>query len=69
MKFDIYGRFQLEVVRESDSWVAYRPGLGTRSRDNSIVIPEWLAPEEIVGYLDDLFHELCGPGEVIRDIS
>jgi hypothetical protein len=66
MRFDVYGRFQLEVLRENNSWIAYRPGLGTRSRDTSIIIPDTLAPEEIVGYLDDLFHELCGPGQTIR---
>ena len=69
MKFDVYGRFQLEIVRENDSWVAYRPGTGTRSRDSSIVIPKSLTPEEIPGYLDDLFHELCGPGQSVRVVS
>ena len=69
MKVDVYGRFQLEILRENDSWVAYRPGLGTRARDSSITIPESLAPEEITGYLDDLFHELCGSGQVIRVVS
>jgi hypothetical protein len=66
MKFDVYGRFQVEILRESDSWIAYRTGLGMRSRDCSIAIPDSLAPEEIAGYLDDLFHELCGPGRTIR---
>jgi hypothetical protein len=66
MKLDVYGHFQLEVVRENNSWVAYRIGLGTRSRDTSLVIPNSLAPEEIAGYLDDLFHELCRPGQTIR---
>jgi hypothetical protein len=69
MKFDVYGRFQLEVLRENNAWVAYRPGLGTRSLDSSIIIPESLSPDEIAGYLDDLFHELCGLGEIIRVVS
>ena len=69
MKFDVYGRFQLEVLRENNSWIAYRIGLGTRSRDSSIIIPDSFAPEEIGGYLDDLFHELCGPGQTIRVVS
>lgn len=69
MKFDVYGRFQLEVLRENDAWMAYRTGLGTRARDGSIVIPDSLAPEEIAGYLDDLFHELSGPGQTIRVVS
>jgi hypothetical protein len=69
MKFDVYGRFQVEVVRENNSWIVYRPGLGTRARDSSIIIPDSLTSEEIAGYLDDLFHELCGPGQTIRVVS
>lgn len=69
MKLDVYGRFQLEVLRESDSWVAYRVGLGTRIRDVNVVIPSSLAPDEIAGYVDDLFHELCGPGQAVRVVS
>ncbi|MGZ5123421.1 MAG: DUF7661 family protein [Burkholderiales bacterium] len=69
MKFDVYGRFQLEVLWENDSWIAYRTGLGTRARDSSIIIPESLAPEELASYLDDLFHELSGPGQTIRALS
>jgi hypothetical protein len=69
MKFDVYGRFHLEVLRENNFWVAYRIGLGTRSRDIDVIIPDSLTPEEIAGYLDDLFHELCGPGQSIRVVS
>jgi hypothetical protein len=69
MKLDVYGRFQLEVLRENNSWVAYRVGPGTRSRDTDVVIPNSLAPEEIAGYLDDLFHELSGFGQTIRVLS
>ena len=69
MKFDVYGRFRLEVLRENEAWAAYRVGTGTRSRDNSIVIPGHLAVHEIAGYLDDVFHELSGPGESVRLLS
>ena len=69
MRLDVYGRFQLEVLRENNEWIAYRIALGTRSRDHGVVIPDSLAPEEIAGYLDDLFHELCGPGQTIRVLS
>ena len=31
MKFDVYGRFQIEVRREGDRWVAYRSALGKRT--------------------------------------
>ena len=69
MKFDIYGRFQLEVLRENNLWVAYRVGLGTRARDSDVIIPPSLAAEEMAIYLDDLFHELCEPGRTIRLVS
>lgn len=58
MKFDVYGRFQIEVHREDGKWVAYRVGPGKRSRINDFVIPrEILTSREIARYLDDLYHE------------
>ena len=38
MKFDIYGRFQLDILREGRAWVAYRMADGKRVRDDTIVI-------------------------------
>ena len=69
MRIDVYGRFQLEVLREENSWVAYRVGTGSRVREETLVIPQSLAEAEIASYLDDLFHELGGPGQTIRVIS
>jgi len=69
MKFDIYGRFELEVLRENDVWVVYRVGLGVRSRDDGLIIPPSLQPEEIAIYLDDLFHELACRGERVRVLA
>ena len=69
MKFDIYGRFELEVLRENDVWVVYRVGLGVRSRDDGLIIPPSLQPEEIAIYLDDLFHELAGRGQSVRVLA
>jgi hypothetical protein len=65
MKFDVYGRFQLEVVREKDQWVAYRLGLGKRALAD-LAIPSSVAPSEVETYLDDLLHELAGPGQSVR---
>jgi len=69
MRLDVYGRFQLEVLRENSSWVVYRIGLGTRSRDTSVIIPSSLTPEDIPTYLDDLFHELSRPGQTVRVVQ
>jgi hypothetical protein len=63
MKFDVYGRFQLEVQRENDSWVVYRLEPGRRAKLNDLFIPKELATEEIATSLDDIFHELCSPAK------
>ncbi|MDN4052094.1 hypothetical protein QPK32_03265 [Massilia sp. YIM B02763] len=65
MKFDIYGRFQVEVEREHDVWRVYRRDAGKRVRLEELVIPAHLADDEIIVYLDDIFHELARPGREI----
>ncbi len=69
MKFDIYGRFQLEVLRENEAWTAYRLAPGTRERDADVVIPSSLEADELAAYLDDLFHELARPGQTVVLLS
>jgi hypothetical protein len=68
LKFDVYGRFQLEVVRDGEEWVAYELGLGKRIR-SSLVIPSTIAPDEIAIFLDDLLHELSGVEQTVRLLS
>ena len=66
MRFDVYGRFRLEVQRENDSWVVYRLSLGRRVKLNDLFVPNVLAAEEIATFLDDIFHELSGPGQSVK---
>ncbi|WLI88868.1 hypothetical protein Q4S45_19520 [Massilia sp. R2A-15] len=68
MKFNIYGRFQLEVRRANDSWEAYRLEGGKRRSVDDFVIPSTFDEAEIATYLDDLYHELSGPGQRIEVI-
>ncbi|WP_426101938.1 DUF7661 family protein [Massilia sp. TSP1-1-2] len=68
MKFNIYGRFQVEVRREDNCWQVYRIALGKRGRMNDVVIPSHLEEEEIVTYLDDIFHELAGIGQRVERV-
>ncbi|GAA5234486.1 hypothetical protein FOZ76_19855 [Verticiella sediminum] len=68
MLFDIYGRFQLEVLREQGNWVVYRRAPGTRARCAQVVIPSEVDGLEIATYLDDIFHELAGPGGEVRPV-
>jgi hypothetical protein len=69
LRFNVYGRFSIELGREGDTWIAYRSdGEGKRRRDNNTVIlpdlPEW----KVALYLDDIFHEWAKPGDVVTRI-
>jgi len=66
MKFNIYGRFQVDVRRENESWVVYRSELGKRTRMNDVVIPSNLVVQDLATYLDDIFHEFAKFGENVK---
>ena len=68
MKFNIYGRFRLEVRRENGAWTVYRAELGKRTRLHDVVVPQHLAAEEIATYLDDVFHEYAGIGQAVEQL-
>ncbi|HEY2682217.1 MAG TPA: hypothetical protein VGI93_01800 [Steroidobacteraceae bacterium] len=68
MKFDVYGRFQLEVLLENGRWNVYRRSLGVRRRDD-LVIPANLREDEIATYLDDLFHEAAKFGDRVKRVE
>jgi hypothetical protein len=69
MKFDVYGRFQIEVCREAGHWVAYRIALGKRTRINVVIPQEIQKSEEIARYLDDLYHEVARPGQSVSEVT
>ncbi|NKB58505.1 MAG: hypothetical protein GKS00_19425 [Alphaproteobacteria bacterium] len=69
MRFDIYGRYTLEVERQDDGWAVYRPDRGGRRRVFDFVIPSDLPDTEIATYLDDILHELAGLGAEIRRLD
>lgn len=69
MRFDIYGRFVVEVIREDDCWIAYRVGEGIRRRAPDLVIPSDIDSSELVTFLDDVYHELACPGQRIRRVG
>ena len=67
MIFDGYGRFRLDVVRESGRWVVYRhrhPRAGPRHR-----LPPELAEGDIAAFLDDHFHEYAQPGQMVTRLD
>jgi hypothetical protein len=68
VRFDIYGRFQIEVLMASAGWTAYRSSNGLRVPYPELVIPQELEESELAQFLDDHFHEYALPGQVIRRI-
>jgi hypothetical protein len=69
MKFNIYGRFQVDVRRENEAWIVYRAELGKRSRMHDVIVPADLAAQEIATYLDDVFHEYAGIGQTVEQLA
>jgi hypothetical protein len=66
MKFDVYGQFRLEVIREGDTWIAYQLTPGKRVRMHEIGVPAILAPPEIATFLDDPYHEKSRTGQIVQ---
>ena len=66
MRFNIYGRFQVEIRREHECWTVYRLDQGKRAKMNNVVIPSEMEEDEIATYLDDIFHELAGIGQRVE---
>ena len=69
LRFNVYGRFLLELRREGDAQVAYHlDGDGKRRKDNNTVIPPDLPEWKIASYLDDIFHEWAKPGDAVTRV-
>ncbi len=69
MRFDVYGRFKLEVIRDGGRWIAYRLDDGKRRMMPDLIVPSDLDADEVESYLDDMLHEWAGPGKKIRQID
>jgi hypothetical protein len=69
LKFDVYGRFRIEVAREGEAWVAYLLEPGKRIKMPELAIPKMLAAHEIATFIDDLYHEKSRPGDAVRLID
>jgi hypothetical protein len=68
-RFDVYGRYQLQIERHEDRWVTFVLGEGKRREHPSIFIPSDIAEKELAAYLDDLLHEEGGGARTIRQIN
>jgi hypothetical protein len=69
MRFDIYGRYEIEVARDGATWKAFSVGEGKRVPLDDILIPPDVREDELQTYLDDLLHELATPGRTIRRVD
>lgn len=69
MRYDVYGRFLIEVRREHDRWVAYRLGTGVRRLDPDVQLHPDVPPERVAGALEDVFHEFASPGRKLEEVA
>jgi len=67
-KFNVFGKFVLDVRREDDQWRPYLAGEGKR-RPANIHIPDDLADGDLAVFLEDLFHESGTPDTEVRRIG
>lgn len=56
LRFDVFGR-EIAVERTPNGWRALLVGSEGKSRPAGFEIPPTLSEAELLGYLDDLFHE------------
>ncbi len=69
MKFDVYGRFFIEVTRESGRWIAHRIDQGRRSKMHELAIPGEAQADDIPRWLEDLLHEYALPNRTVTRIE
>ena len=58
MKFDVYGRMTIEVLRKGGEWQVFRLGDdGKKRRLYDVVIPADVQDKALRIFLDDIYHE------------
>lgn len=56
-KFNVFGTL-MSVHRQQGEWLLFiESGTGMRRRVYDVIIPSELSSEQLLGYLDDIFHE------------
>ena len=66
MKFNIYDRFIVEIIRKKNRWIAFRIGEGVKVPERSLIVPQNLEESELITFVEDMFHELAQPGKIIQ---
>jgi hypothetical protein len=60
LRFNVFGRL-VAIVGGPGSWKAYWLGAEGKRRPADFIVPDSLAPGELLDYLADLFHEHATP--------
>ena len=68
LQFDVFGKLSIRLVKRPTGWLVSQVCEGTL-RPLNIPIPSGATPEEIAVILDDHFHELAGPGDVVTRVQ
>jgi len=56
-KFNVFGK-EMTILRKNNEWLLFNESVtGIRTRVYDVVIPAELSPQELVTYLDDIYHE------------
>ncbi|WP_186062202.1 DUF7661 family protein [Burkholderia gladioli] len=58
--FNLFGRI-VSIVRQQGRWQAYDFGAEGKRRPADFQIPDFVEADELLQYLDDLFHEDATP--------
>lgn len=67
-RFDVFGRYVIDVERRDDRWVVYLRGEGKRREHPTLLIPPEIPEDRLAGYLEDQLHEEGRPGTIIQRI-
>jgi hypothetical protein len=68
LRFDVFGRV-FAVRRDGKSWQIYAVESDGKFGHAGIVIPDFIAENELEQYLADIFHESARPGMSVRRFS
>jgi hypothetical protein len=68
-RFDVYGRFVIEVARAGNRWTVCYVGDGLKRPAHDIQLPPEADEQSLADHLDILLHEYGAPGQSIRQIS
>ena len=60
LRFDVFGKHLIEVVRDSNRWQSYFVGTDGKRREGPL-IPRDLPEDKLLQYLADMYHESARP--------